>query len=122
MTLLWQKDSKVQNASEPLDPDDAWDTIEYAPLSDADDPVKHGQKENFIVKLLEEKGTSENMVVIRCVDEGKLVKDIAVHIAYKDILLADRFYVIHRAMILDTHITVDPYAMITAAPRSYIWS
>ena len=118
--LVWNKGGSVVDSEVQLDESDEWDQLEYAPLSDI------GQtgdvKRNFIAKMIDEGETVDDMVAVKFKDEENVEKTIKVHVSYKDILVADRVFVIHRAHLSPDGATVDAYSMLTPAPRSYVWA
>jgi hypothetical protein len=117
----WRHRAAIQPAEENLDNEDAWDGKEYGPLSD----IRPGQTTttnlSFIVKLVSEGPSSDSMINVNFLDEEGTTKRFSVHETFRDQLLPDRVYVIHRARIVDNQGWVEGYAMLTAAPKSYMW-
>ena len=103
-----------------LDPDDVWDTLEYAPLSDIGS-TQYETRRNFIVKMVEEGAFVDDNVPVKFIDEEGEQKTILVHEDYKGILVVDRVFVIHRVKLLGSEASVDNYGMLVPAPSSYVW-
>jgi len=76
---------------------------------------------DFIVKLVKEGDQDGEMVGVDFKDEEGTTKRFKVHQTFRDQLLADRVYVIHRAKIIVNQGYLDGGAMLTAAPTSCMW-
>ena len=117
----WRHRAAIQPAEENLDNEDAWDGKEYGPLTD----IRPGQTTttnlSFILKLVSEGLSSDSMINVSFLDEEGTTKPFSVHETFRDQLLPDRVYVIHRAKIVNNQGWVDSWAMLTAAPKSYMW-
>ena len=120
--MVWKEGKgSVAISENQLDESDEWDVLEYAPLSDIGQTTGEVRR-NFIVKMVDEGETDGDMVAVKFKDEENVEKIIKVHVYYKDILMADRVFVIHRALLIGANASVDAYGMLTPAPTSYLWT
>ncbi len=76
---------------------------------------------NFIAMMLDEVATEGDYVKVKFRDEEKTEKIIKIDVSFKDLLQADRVYVIHRVSLMNGEATLDTKGMLTSAPQSYRW-
>ena len=119
--MAWGKGASMDKSDTPLDEADEWDTLEYAPLSDIGSTTIETRR-NFIVKMVDEGETVDDMVAVKFKDEENEERTIQLHMSYKDILKAERVFVIHRAKLSGAGASVDTCGMFTPAPTSYLWT
>ena len=118
----WRHKAAIQAAEEQLDEEDTWDTKVYGPLTDIAPGQTTTNNLDFIVKLVKEGDQHGEMVSVDFKDEEGTSKPFKVHETWRDQLLVDRIYVIHRAKIIDNQGYLDTWAMLSTAPSSlYVW-
>ena len=117
--LKWVKGSTISESETLLGESDEWDGKEYAPMSDigtADYTLL-----NFIAKMLDEVSTEGDYIKVKFRDEEQTEKIIKIDVSFKDLLQADRVYVIHRVSLMNGEATLDTKGMLTPAPEVYRW-
>ena len=106
----WRLKAAIQAAEEELDEEDTWDIKVYGPLTDIHPGQTTTTNLDFIVKLVKAGDQHDAMVNVDFLDEEGTPRTFKVHESLQDQLVEGRFYVIHRAKILDNHACVDTWA------------
>ncbi len=75
----------------------------------------------FIVKMVEATNATDDKIDVKLIDEENEEKVIKVDVSFKDCLLEDRVYVIHRALLCNVEASVQSKGMLAPAPQSYMW-
>ena len=75
----------------------------------------------FIVKMVEATNATDDKIDVKFIDEENEEKVIKVDVSFKDCLLEDRVYVIHRALLCNDEAFVQSKGMLAPAPQSYMW-
>ena len=75
----------------------------------------------FIVKMVEATNATYDKIDVKFIDEENEEKVIKVDVSFKECLLEDRVYVIHRALLRNDEAVVHSKGMLAPAPQSYMW-
>ena len=119
--MKWIKGSSLQMSATQLDEEeDAFDTKEYAPLTDCEVPERDNL--GLIAKAIEVAPGAKGYSEVKFMDKYHGEARINVDSHFKDMLEINKNDVMHRVKKSSAGAwLIEPKAMITLAPSSYVW-
>ena len=125
LELKWSKGSSIQRSQTPLDPDDDWDSKEYATLSDIGEVGTDADGltgfRNIIAKMMQVGTEADSRIDVKFIDEEDVEARVKVDVSFNEILEVGKVYVMHRAKLSGGLAVLGAKAMLTQALQGCVW-